>query len=266
MKKYLCSLHISFMNSLEYKINYLFTIFYALFPMVMQIFMWTVMFKGSDDGLVFGYTYEQLIAYAVFSSFITSFVNTGVHNELNADIRLGTLSKYLIKPVQYIPFRVFGALGAKITELVILLVLMTAVLVTGELVFDLQLSLHALAFFPLVIIMALLLNITLYLSIGMLTFWVTESGSLYATVGIVINVISGSVFPLDIFGNLVEKVSAILPFQYMVFFPLQLIMNTLSLQEIYGGMLMQAGWILCFSLLSYINWKRGLKQYVAIGG
>ncbi len=266
MKKYLCSFHINFMNSLAYKANYIFTIFYALFPMVMQIFMWTVIFRGSEGDLVFGYTYEQLVAYAVFSSFITSFVNTGVHNELNADIRLGTLSTYLIKPVKYIPFRIFGALGAKVTELVILLFLMVLFLTAGRVVFDPQFLSLKLALFPLAIIMALFLNITLYLSIGMLTFWITESGSLYGTVGIVINIISGSVFPLDIFGTFIENISAFLPFQYMIFFPLQLIMNKLSYQQIFRGIAVQGGWVLLFSILSYINWRRGLKQYVAIGG
>ena len=57
-----------------------------------------------------------------------------------------------------------------------------------------------------------------------------------------------------------------LPFKYIVFYPVNIINGRLTLDEIYTGVLIQIGWIAVMAVIAKICWKYGMRKFVAVGG
>lgn len=77
--------------------------------------------------------------------------------------------------------------------------------------------------------------------------------------------LSGGLFPLSLlpagFYNLVH----ILPFNYTIFFPVNMLTSNMSTNSILMGLLAQAMWILVLGMLAQAVLKKGRKRYEATG-
>ena len=79
-------------------------------------------------------------------------------------------------------------------------------------------------------------------------------------------VMSGGVFPLDIFGPAAAVLSAVLPFGYTTQFCVNIVSGRLGWGGIGCGLLMQLGWCAVFTGLHTLLWRRGVRRYAAVGG
>lgn len=78
--------------------------------------------------------------------------------------------------------------------------------------------------------------------------------------------LSGGLFPLEVFGETVQKVFNLLPFKYIIYFPINIINGKLDLSMVWYGLILQLFWIFILTLLSAQLWKMGTRKYIAIGG
>ena len=116
------------------------------------------------------------------------------------------------------------------------------------------------------LVLAVVLNFHIFFCIGLLAYWLTDVDKLFGTVSIVITVISGGIFPLDIFGGTVEFLVNLLPFGYTTQFPVNIINGRFGWGRVGGGMAVQCAWSLAFVCLGGQLWKRGSRRYMAVGG
>ena len=105
MKKYFCCFRMGMKSAYEYRLNFIFVLFSAFFPMIIQTFLWIAIFDNSQKQIVYGYTLSQMILYTILSQMIAKFLKTGVENEISADVKTGGLSKYIIKPFNYLLYK-----------------------------------------------------------------------------------------------------------------------------------------------------------------
>jgi ABC-2 type transport system permease protein len=266
MKQYLVSFKVSFIDSLTYKFNFVLTILFAFFPIIIQLFIWNNVFSGAASGVMFGYTFSQMIYYAVLCNFINTVATTNAHYKIGGEIKNGELNTFIVKPVNYIGFRLADSFGGKALETGILGLLLAAILTVVPLAFGLELPGFSIPVFALFLLLAILLNFFLFLSISLLTFWITDAGSMFGTISIVITVLSGGVFPIDIFGETFVNISRVLPFQYMVYTPLNYALGKLTGSGAAISLGIQALWAGLLCLVCIALWNRGVKRYTAVGG
>jgi ABC-2 type transport system permease protein len=57
-----------------------------------------------------------------------------------------------------------------------------------------------------------------------------------------------------------------LPFRYMVGFPIEVLTGHLATRELLFGFSCQLGWLSLTVILSRLVWRSGLRRYSAIGG
>ena len=81
--------------------------------MIIQTFLWIAIFDNSQKQIVYGYTLSQMILYTILSQMIAKFLKTGVENEISADVKTGGLSKYIIKPFNYLLYNYSVLLGKR---------------------------------------------------------------------------------------------------------------------------------------------------------
>lgn len=202
MKKYYAVYSLGFENALEYRGNYLINLISIFFPILMQYFVWTAIFAGKpSNAVMFGLTYAQAIIYTLCAGFIAKLVSTGCHYQISQDIKNGTLNQFLVQPVKYIIYQVFRSIGEKTLELVIVFVVMFIFALVIAPTMGLKLTIYGIVMFLIALIPGIVLNFLMFLSVSMIAFWIIEVGRLYTIIDILVAIVSGSIFPLSIFGD-----------------------------------------------------------------
>ena len=124
-----------------------------------------------------------------------------------------------------------------------------------------------LLFFAAAIIIGGLARLMVSGSIALLSFWIED----VTTLNLILNggiwaLLGGMIVPVATFPDKIRYVAEMLPYRYMLSFPIEIFSGRLSNSEIYTGFATATFWIVLFALIMRLIWKSGLKTYTAYGG
>lgn len=246
--------------------------------MMNRTFMWLLAFGWMIPPLIYMFVWstaagEQGIGGISRAGFITYYLVLILVNQLTYSqtnwtvgdlIRIGDMNTLLLRPVAPI----LDAFSAEIAGKAVYLVFDVPVVLFLGLVLkpDLQFtSSAALAFIP-ALLMAWLLRFFWGYWLALLAFWATRADALLAVQDTLIFLLAGQVAPIALLPGALQTAAVILPFRYMVGFPVEVLTGQVSGIALQSGLLIQAGLLALAVLLSAVMWRQGLKQYTAAGG
>ncbi len=107
MQKYRHVINIGIQNTLVYRFNFLFRAAFGLIPLTATIFLWRAVFEGrQDSSTVATYTLTEMISYYLIVTIVDALTAvTDDDWQIAADIREGTISQFLLKPIDYLYYR-----------------------------------------------------------------------------------------------------------------------------------------------------------------
>jgi ABC-2 type transport system permease protein len=266
MKVYKQVFKLGLNKSLQYRANYYLGLVSIIFPLVMQIFLWKGMFIAADGKCVFGYTFPEMLMYAFFACLLAKMISVNYVYEINEDIKNGGLAKYIVRPINYRLYTFFGYLGEKVSMFLCSFVFILLVYVIGNLYSNGFVSVVRFAVFFVILCLSIILNFLIYYAVSGLGFWMRDASGVIFITTLVGNIISGGIFPLDIFPLYVQKMLKLLPFAYTNYFSTSILCGTIRGKEIERGFFMQLLWIVICWKIGEIVWKHGMKIYTAVGG
>ena len=266
MNPYRCIFQMGIEKSLEYRANFFLSLASAVFPIIIQTFLWNYLYGNADAGAVTGYSYQQIIVYTLLASMVSKLVSAGFEGQINEDVKLGGLNKYLVKPVSYCRYQFFSFLGEKMPQLTVLLLVSSGLIAFSVAFLGLALSAARILAFLAGLVLALTLNFFIFYCVALLSFWLTDVNLMFGTISVVLVVVSGGIFPMDIFGERIAFLIGLLPFSYTTQFPVNINNGKLSPAQMGTGFVCQLCWIALFGALGHIMWKKGLKRFAAVGG
>lgn len=259
MGKYILFSWVSFLNLIEYRVNFLWEIFGSLINMLMMYALWVAILGSGFINT--SYTNASIGFYYLFITFIGVISNTNYWRITNL-INSGNLSAEIIKPynfflkefVQFIPHKIFQSL-----------VFSLALLIFFSLGITFHFDFPQIFLFALSTLLIIVSKFYIALSLGGLGFWfrrVHGFGSLFWNLG---GLFSGELIPVDLLPHTLFLISAYLPFRFLAFFPVQIILGKINQSEIISGLLTQTLWLVVFIFIAKLLWKKGLYQYDAAG-
>ncbi len=267
INKYIKSFLMGFEEAMQYRTNFILGILSTIFPITIQVYIWKAVFMNDSEKLVYGFSYKQIIVYTLLSAIVAKFVSSGGFEwEVNDDIKNGGLNKYLVKPVGYFNYRICCALGKKIPQSTVIFILICIILAISGSIFGNSINALRITVFIVSLILAIVLNMLIIYCFSMVAFWISDAGSFFVISGIIINILSGGIFPLEIFGDKLNSFFNLLPFKYAIYFPVTIANGRLDQEYILLVILLQLVWIVILTQISKLLWNFGLKKYTAIGG
>lgn len=266
LKKYTQAFALGFEAALEYRFNFLLSLISAAYPIFIQTFLWTAIFNASAGGIVYGYSYHQMIAYTFLAGLVARIVRTGFEYEIMDDVKSGKFSKFLVQPLGYFPYRLFSFFGQNLPGQVMILIILAVVLLGLNLVWGVQVGVWQVLGFLLALVLAAMLNFLIFYCFSAIAFWIVEIGFLFEGIRIVTILLSGGIFPLDVFGPRFVAVMNLLPFKYTVNYPINILNGKVTTYDFVFGSLMQVVWMGICLLLANLLWKQGSQRFVAVGG
>jgi len=247
----------------QYRANLIMYLLYWLVSPIIYLAVWTSIANSKGD--VNGFTANDFITYYMTLLIVDQITSNIIIHTFAYKIQDGTLSGELIKPihpmltnalVNNIAFK-----GLTISGLIPIWILLffvfkpdfSSVTLNGIL---LSIPAMLLGFF---------IGYLLSATITALAFWTTRVYSVHEFFYALILLFSGQFVPLALMPRIIQDIAQFLPFQFLIYFPIQLILGNLSTTQITQGFVTAIIWLVISLTLFTWTWRNGVRRFSAVG-
>src|ERR1043166_4609536 len=268
MRKYWHVLNIGIQNNLAYRVNFLFRTIFGLIPLLAVLYLWRTIYEGKGPGASVGsYSLTQMISYYLLVTVVDALTAVNEDDWQNAaDIKDGNISQFLLKPIDYLVYRLCLFFSGRVTYIAITAIPLALFILCLSKYFVLPPDWTALGYFIISVIMTAMLQFFTSYAMAMLAFWVLEVSTFIFILFAFEYIASGHLFPLDILPPALERALYFTPFPYQLYFPVGIYMGKTTGLELARGFGMQIFWVVFAYSAARFAWRRGIKKYSAVGG
>ena len=247
----------------QYRANLIMYLLYWLVSPIIYLAVWTSI--ANTKGNVNGLTANDFITYYMTLLIVDQITSNIVVHTFAYKVQDGSLSGELVRPihpmltnalVNNIAFKVLTIMGFIPIWLVLFFLFkpdFSSVTLAGILI---AIPAMILGFF---------VGYLLSAAITSLAFWTTRVYSIHEFYYALILLFSGQFVPLVLMPQLIQDIAQYLPFQLLIYFPIQLILGNLSNAQIVQGYTVGLIWLaIAITIFNWI-WRNGVKRYSAVG-
>jgi ABC-2 type transport system permease protein len=251
----------SWTSWLQYRSFFFLLAFGWMIPPLIYMLVWATAAEGQAVG---GLSRGQFIGYYLVLILVNQLTYSQNNWTVGDQIRYGGMNILLVRPLAPI----FNTLSSELAGKIVYMLF--AVPVVGGLAFLLRPELplsaaNALAFLP-ALFLAWVLRFFWGYWLALLALWAARADGLLALQDALVFLLGGQAAPQRLLPGLLGGLALVLPFRYMVGFPVEILAGQLTASEIGLGMAVQAVWALTALGLSALLWRLGLRRYTALGG
>lgn len=254
----------AFKAKAAFRFDYIVGTVFAFCTIVLKVSIWKGLY-GSSGTSVNGIFLSDMVAYSILSSLTQSVTRSHVMTDLNEMVLNGNISIQLLLPLH---FRKHLLLTSLTDNLFGLVYSTLPPLLISILLYGLPLSLTPLSFFAYLLSLALgfVINFLYSFLLGLSVLWLRNAFFLRNLNALLPQLFSGTLVPMWFFPGWLNLAGAFLPFRFMVFEPLSILLGKNNGEEILLVLLFQLLWIAVLFLLGEWVWRKGQKKLMVQGG
>ena len=255
--------HVNWAEQWQYRANLLMYLLYWLVSPIIYLAVWTSIANTKGD--VNGFTANDFTTYYMTLLIVDQITSNIVIHTFGYKIQDGSLSGELVRPihpmltnalVNNIAFKALTIMG--LIPIWIILYFLYKPDFSSVTLPNILLAIPAM-------ILAFFMGFLFSAAITSLAFWTTRVYSIHEFYFAMILLFSGQFVPLPLMPEVIQNIAQFLPFQYLIYYPIQLILGNLSSQQIVQGYVMLPIWLGISMLLFNWVWRNGVKRYSAVG-
>src|SRR5437762_5294837 len=124
MKKYLHVINIGIQNNLTYRFNFLARTLFGWIPLLAILYLWRTIYSGKGAGSTVGaYSLAEMISYYLLVTVVDALTAVNEDDwQIATDIKDGNISQFLLKPIDYLTYRLCLFFSGRITYLAVAVV------------------------------------------------------------------------------------------------------------------------------------------------
>ena len=252
---------VSFAEAVAYRAELLVWVLTSTMPLIM-LALWTAVARDAPVGR---YDQRAFVAYFLAVFVVRQLTGAWVAWEMNHEIRQGTIAARLLRPVPPILHYAGETLAAVPLRLIVALPVAGGVLwATGR--DQLPRGPGAWGVWLAALAGAWLIAFLTSFCIGCLAFYVESSAKFMDLSLVLLFVLGGYLFPVELMPAGLRLLADWLPFRYQVGLPVELLVSAPEASEIARRLAAQWAWVLALSGAAAALWRGGLSRYAAYGG
>ncbi len=247
----------------QYRANLLMYLLFWLVSPIVFLAVWSSI--ANANGSVGGLTANDFVAYyltVLLVSIITADITIHV---FPYKIQDGSLSSELVLPVHPVMTRTLIVnVSYKLLQLTVFIPawIALAVLLSP----DFGYTPSSLLIGAAACVLGFVVNFFLGAIIACMAFWTTRVHLLDSLFRFALGrMLSGEYVPLQLLPVALQSLATVMPFQYGLYFPAQVLLNKLSGQQLLFGFGMQLLWAAALGAVFFWQWRVAIKRYSAVG-
>lgn len=263
MRKYFESAKIMFKTQMAYRFDIITSMIFTIMKIFLAYVLWGAVF--GKQSVISGFTFNSMISYYIISSFLTQLdQSSSVGWQIAEEIRNGSFSKYIIRPIGI--FRYFAAktTGASTFLLSFNLIAATIWIFIFRVDFVITSNSCYILFTILLILLGLLFMMQINYLIGIFAFKFLDTGILMMIKDNIVQFVTGSLIPLTFLPSEIIKVMTFFPFYYISYLPSMLLLGR-NENEIIPGIVILSFWNIAFGIINSLTYKRLKSVYDGVG-
>lgn len=266
--KYWRVINIGLQNTLVYRVNFLFRAGFGLVPLMATIYLWRAIYASNPtQDHVAGYTLAAMTSYYLLSTVVDALTAVAEDDwQIAADIKDGNISQFLLKPIDFLAYRLCLFTAGRVVYALVALVPVALFILVQRRYFVGPAGASLLGWFLVSLVLTALLQFFMSFTMALLAFWVMEVSTFIFILYAFEYLAGGHLFPLDILPPTVGRLLALTPFPYQLYFPVSIYLGRVQGAALWQGLAVQLGWVIALYGLARWAWSRGLRHYSAVGG
>jgi ABC-2 type transport system permease protein len=251
------------LSQFEYRLNF-FTdaILQPVISAGIEVTLWWAIFRGAGLTEVGGFSSEYYLVYALWAAFFARISISWMYEYMMIDeIDSGRINAILTRPISFYEFYLGQFLGYKLLCTVFSLAIPFTACLLIESPADLSRFPIALA----LVLYYLVLVHTMSFAVSSLAFFYNRIHSLPAAKNIVLWVLSGELFPLDLVPEPFRGTLMKLPFASGAYVPVGYITQRFGIELVWQGFISTTIGIVIFGAIGSLLWHAGRRVYSGTG-
>lgn len=246
---------------LQYRSFFFLLAFGWMIPPLIAMLVWMA---AAGDGSLQGLNRANLAAYYLALILVNQVTYAQTNWTVGDLIRTGELNRVLLRPIPPLYDALASEFAGKVVYLVFDLpvVAVLAMILRPEMHWTLP---GLLAFLP-ALVFAWALRFLWGYWLALLAFWTTRADALLGLQDTLVFLLAGQVAPLALLPPTMQYIAHLLPFRYMLAFPVEVLSGQMDTRQMFTGFAMQLAWLLFSALLTLLCWRLGVRRYTAVGG
>ncbi len=267
LRAYPTMLRVGLAEAVAYRAEMVVWMLTTTMPLVSLALWHAVAAGGGPLGIGGRFGTSEITAYFLAGLIVRQLTSSWVVWEMNREVRTGTLSMRLLRPVH--PLVAYSAenLAALPLRGALVLPVATILLVAvgpGHLAHDWLMWPLLLA----ALVGAWLITFLCMSCIGTLAFFLESTSSFFDIYLGLFFALSGYLFPIEFLTARAPWVASLvkaLPFYYTLGFPIEVMLGMHSRADALARLGVEWGWAVAFFALTWWLWRRGMKRFNAYG-
>ncbi len=258
-------LKIGFAEALAYRGEMMIWVLATTMPFVM-LSLWSAVAANSPVvGAEKTWSSGSFVAYFLAMFIVRQLIASWAAWEINFEVRQGTLSMRLLRPIHPIVSYAASNLAYMPMRLVVTMpVVIGLMLSSGGAALPRDWRLWVLWCFSMLGGWAITFFVNI--AVGALALFMESSTKLMDAWLAGFFIFSGYMFPLDLFPPWLRWASTWLPFRFQIGLPVEVMTGVHSFEEALGLLAQQWAWVAVFASLAIGLWHAGVRRFQAYGG
>jgi ABC-2 type transport system permease protein len=252
----------TFASMLQYRASLMIWMIAHVLEPLIYLAVWSAV-ANAGGGMVGDFSANDVVAYYLILMLVNHVSYTWIMYEFEYRVREGMLSAALLKPVHPIHSDIADNVTSKLVTLPFMLAVAAGLGWFFQVHFPVALwtvllGLPALG-------LAFLLRFLLEWTLALAAFWTTRVGAVNQIYFLLMLFLSGQIAPIELLPLPLRVAATVLPFRWMLSFPVELWMGRLTPVEALTGLGMQTVWIAVGGFIVRAVWRAGVRVYSAVG-
>lgn len=258
LRAYPTLLRVGFAEALAYRAELIIWMLTTTMPLV-SLALWSAVSRNAPLGR-FGP--KEFVGYFLAALIVRQITGCWLVWEMNQEIKQGTLSQKLLKPIH--PLWVYSA--SNLAAVPLRAALCLPVLVAAIHYAELTTNPVLIGVFLLSLVGAWCINFFAMALVGSLAFYVESSTGIFELWMITFMVLSGYVIPLELFPSWAREIANVLPFRYTLGFPVEVLTGLLDVHTALKQLAMQWLQAAIIAASGILAFRAGVRRFGAYGG
>jgi ABC-2 type transport system permease protein len=232
-----------------------------MIPPLISLFVW---YSAASTQAIDGLTQNDFVTYYLLFILVNQLTYSQTNWTVGDAIRSGAMNALLLRPLSPL----FHTVASEVAGKVVYMTFVIPVVTVLALIFHpaLHPSLYQVFAFMLALIFAWLLRFFWGYWLALLAFWATQANALLGIQDALIFLLAGQVAPIALLPGPLVVLAQLLPFRYMISFPIEILLGQLNATAILTCFAYQIGWLLATLVIFTGVWRNGVRHYTAVGG